>query len=153
MPLTQIVYYSRHKAVASGERARLELLRTVLSVSQRNNSRDGLTGFLLFDRTWFLQVLEGERARLMSTYERIQRDPRHSDVTLIALRDTKARSFPTWSMAGAIRTLDQGEIFLRHGISGALDPARITAPTVVALAMDLQDYERARKPPNADAAG
>lgn len=154
MPLTQLVYFSRYKAaVASGGHVPLEPLRAILSVSQRNNSRNEVTGFLLFDQTWFFQVLEGERAPLVSTYERIQHDTRHVEVTLIALRDTRARSFPTWSMGGASRTVDQGEIFLRHGISGALDPARITAPTVIALAMDLQDHGRIQPHITADAAG
>lgn len=152
MSLSQIIYYSRNRQAASGQRAQLELLRAILSASQRNNARDGITGFLLFDRSWFFQILEGERASIIKTYERIQHDPRHTDVTLMALRDTRARSFPAWSMGGAIRSVDQSEIYLRHGISGTLDPTKVTAPTVLALAMDLQDFERAQRLKSADAA-
>lgn len=55
----QLVYYSRN-TVPGGDRAMLTNLREIVSVSQRNNSRDGVTGFLIFDKTWFIQVLEGE---------------------------------------------------------------------------------------------
>lgn len=40
-----------------------------------------------------------------------------------------------------MRNIEQAEIFLRHGISSQIDPSRVTAPTIVALAMDLQDFE------------
>ena len=140
MSLTQLVYCSRNKA-AGPERPQLELLRSVLSASQRNNTRDALTGFLLLDRAWFFQILEGERAPLMATYERIQRDPRHTDITLMSMRDIRARSFPRWSMGGVMRNLDQREIFLRHGIGDRIDPSRVMSATILALAMDLQDFE------------
>lgn len=145
MSLVQIVYHSRNRLNSSPDRSQLDLLRSVLSASQCNNARDGITGFLLFDRSWFFQILEGERAQVLATYDRIQKDPRHADVTLMALREMRARSFPGWSMGGGMRSLDHGEIYLRHGISGAMEPSRITAPTVVALAMDLQDFDLARQ--------
>ena len=34
-------------------------------------------------------------------------------------------------------------IFARHGLE-RLDPAALTAPSILALAMDLQDFERAQ---------
>ncbi len=145
MSLTQLVYYSRNRAVAGTDCSHLDLLRTILSASRRNNARDDVTGFLLFDRTWFFQVLEGERPRVIPTYDRIQKDQRHGEVTLMSMRDVRRRSFPRWSMGGAMRSLEQQEIYLRHGVSGALDPARIMAPGVVALAMDLQDFEIAQQ--------
>ncbi len=123
MALTQIVYFSRNKAAESGERAQLELLRSVLSSSQRNNARNGITGFLLFDRTRFFQILEGERGPVLATYERIQKDRRHGDVTLMALRDAKSRAFSTWSMGGAVRNIDQDEIFC-----GTASRAHLTRP-------------------------
>lgn len=90
MALTQLVYHSRNRAVGS----KLDLLRAILMASRRNNARDEITGFLIFDQAWFFQILEGGRARVLSAYERIQKDPRHADVTLMSMRDVGARSFP-----------------------------------------------------------
>ncbi|HEY0353334.1 MAG TPA: BLUF domain-containing protein, partial [Enterovirga sp.] len=59
MAVTQLIYSSRNKSVAQ-DRAQLTMLRTILTVSQRNNVRDGLTGFLIFDRVHFFQILEGD---------------------------------------------------------------------------------------------
>ena len=78
----QLVYYSRN-TVPGGDRQMLTNLREIVSASQRNNSRDGVTGFLIFDKTWFLQILEGERARVTGTYDRIARDARHASPTIV----------------------------------------------------------------------
>ena len=126
------------------DRARLQELRQILAVSQANNARNGITGYLIFDQAWFVQILEGEAVTVRATYNRIQTDPRHSELVLVSQRDARRRSFPQWSMGGSMRTLDQQEIFLRHGVGDHLDPAKLTAPSIVALAMDLQDHEIAR---------
>lgn len=150
MPFTQLIYYSRNKSARMSGRPLLEMLRGIMSVSRRNNERDGITGFLIYDGTWFIQILEGEPASVARTYERIRGDGRHGEVSLSSMREVRRRSFPRWSMAAALRTLDHREIFLRHGISNAIDPTRLAAPTILALAMDLQDLSPA---PAADAAG
>ena len=140
--LSQLVYRSHRRCAHTEESG---LVPAILSVSRRNNARDGLTGFLLLDRYWFFQVLEGERARVFATYERIRRDPRHGDLELMSLRDPAARSFPTWSMAGAVRGPAHQAIFLSHNLPGPIDPEHVTSPAIVALGMDLQDLEVAER--------
>jgi hypothetical protein len=144
MAVTQLIYSSRNKSAVEG-RVQLEMLRSILAVSQRNNLRDGLTGFLIFDSVHFFQILEGDGDRVLAAYNRIQKDPRHGKVALMAKREIRARSFPQWSMGGALRSLDQQEIFIRHGVADSLDPAKLAAPTLLALAVDLQSFELDRK--------
>ena len=144
MSLAQLVYVSRSNASASA-RARLDDLRSILSSSRRNNSRDGLTGFLICDGDLFVQILEGAPETVSATYDRITRDERHRQPTLLSRRDVGRRTFPEWSMGGVSRSLEHTEIFLRNGFSGPLDPQRITAPAIIALAMDLQDFEIAQR--------
>jgi hypothetical protein len=144
MATTQLIYSSRYRSDA-GKETLLETLRSILSASRRNNTRDGLTGFLLFDRPWFFQILEGAHDGVLATYNRIQKDPRHDSVSLMALREAPARSFPEWSMGGVLRNFDQQEIYLRHGIVDSLDPKKLQAATVLGLAKDLQDFEISRK--------
>lgn len=52
-------------------------LNEILSVSRRNNEPAGITGMLMYLEGGFLQVLEGERAQVESTYQRICADKRH----------------------------------------------------------------------------
>jgi hypothetical protein len=142
MPVTQLIYLSRN--VLSGDAATLEAqLSQILEVSRRNNRRDALTGYLVSDGNWFLQILEGDHETVMSALVRIRFDPRHSDVEIISTRQIRMRSFPQWSMGGSLKTPAMRAIFRRHGLD-RIDPATLTAPSVLLLMMDLQDYERAQ---------
>lgn len=140
----QLVYFSRN-TVPGGDRAMLTNMREILSASQRNNSRDGITGFLIFDKTWFVQILEGERAKVSKTYTRIARDERHSAATIVNARDVPARLFPDWTMGGALRAPEVQEVYLRHGFGGPLEPARLKSDQVVRLALNLQSFEAERR--------
>ena len=140
----QLVYYSRN-TVQGGDRAMLTNLREIVSASQRNNSRDGITGFLIFDKTWFVQILEGDKAQVTETYNRIARDTRHSAATIMNVRDIEARLFPNWTMGGAMRTPEMEELYLEHGIGSTMDPSRLKSTQIVALALDLQAFEQAKR--------
>lgn len=74
-------------------------VRQILDASQRNNEAVGVTGALMFNAGSFAQVLEGPRAGVEATFERIQRDLRHSDVTVLQCGPTESRGFANWSMA------------------------------------------------------
>ena len=140
----QLVYYSRN-TVPGGDRAMLSNLREIVSASQRNNGRDGITGFLIFDKTWFVQILEGERAKVTETYARIARDLRHTSATLVNVRDVAGRQFPNWTMGGAMRSPEVDGVYLQHGIGGPLDPARLKSAQIIALALDLQAFDAAKR--------
>jgi hypothetical protein len=58
-------------------------LSDILGVSRRNNSRDEITGILMYaDRTFF-QVLEGEQSAVEDCYyKQILNDPRHCRLAL-----------------------------------------------------------------------
>lgn len=66
----------------------------------RNNSRWGVTGFLVCLGNTFFQVLEGPRATVDRLYhERIVADQRHRDVLCLKTDlDITERMFPDWSM-------------------------------------------------------
>ncbi|AWN46763.1 hypothetical protein DK419_10950 [Methylobacterium terrae] len=74
-------------------------VRRILAASQANNRRVGVTGALMFNGGAFAQVLEGPRTGVEDTFERIQRDERHGDVTVLQCGPVEARGFPDWSMA------------------------------------------------------
>ena len=62
------------------------------------NKANGVTGVLYCDSEFFFQVLEGERAEVLSTMRRICRDRRHKDVNVIDGKDIEVRRFKNWSM-------------------------------------------------------
>lgn len=93
----RLVYYSRN-AIA-GDGAPESEIRQILDASRRNNDAAGVTGALMFNAGCFAQVLEGPLEAVQQTFERIQRDDRHSEVVVVDFRETAERGFPSWSMA------------------------------------------------------
>ena len=75
-----------------------EELKEILVISQENNSRDGLTGMLLYGESTFVQLLEGEAGALNETYERIKADHRHTNLSKLDEGVTELQLFPDWFM-------------------------------------------------------
>lgn len=75
------------------------MIGDVLERSISNNARAGITGLLLFQRGWFLQVLEGPLEVVDDTFDRIRRDARHTDIRTVADLPIAARAFGDWNMA------------------------------------------------------
>lgn len=100
MPETiyRMLYCSRN-AMENHLDSQLEEVRTILQSSRRNNLRNGITGALLFNAGCFAQVLEGPIALVEATFEKIQRDCRHDNVTVLETGFVESREFPNWSMA------------------------------------------------------
>ena len=93
--LRQIVYASRF---TGADRDLDETLRSVLAKSIQNNRVVNVTGFLVAGEGRFLQLLEGSAAAVEETFQRIGRDPRHADMTLISSGDVDRRLFRDWNM-------------------------------------------------------
>ncbi|MCJ2079705.1 BLUF domain-containing protein [Methylobacterium sp. J-090] len=96
--LYRLVYASKN--VLQGSDAEIaHSVAQILAASQRNNARVDVTGALMFNAGAFAQVLEGPRQGVESTFERIQCDLRHGDVTVLQCGPAVSRSFTNWSMA------------------------------------------------------
>ena len=102
----RLVYTSRN-LLQGTEEERVAIVAQILATSQRNNGKVGVTGALLFNSGCFAQVLEGPRVAVEATFERIQRDPRHGDVSVLQCEPVESRGFPNWSMA-----------FIGHSVRG-----------------------------------
>ena len=94
----KILYCSRN--MMSGDAAEQDAaIRQILASSRINNQRLEVTGALLFSAESFAQVLEGPKDAVEETFERIQRDIRHGDVTVLNSGGSGPRDFANWSMA------------------------------------------------------
>ena len=92
MSLMQLIYASTPFGFSN------TTLNSILSASRRNNERDNITGALICRADLYLQLLEGPRSAVTSTFHRILGDDRHLDVSLISCADIKTRMFPKWRM-------------------------------------------------------
>jgi len=70
----------------------------LLSAARRNNVRDGITGILIAGRSGFIQLVEGPKAAVTSLLERLEADPRHSNMVLLHRGDTQLRAYPDCPM-------------------------------------------------------
>jgi hypothetical protein len=94
MALLQISYVST--AIPNlPERRVLDILTT----SQRHNAVHDITGLLICDRFWFMQVIEGPEAPMRALYARIRVDDRHRRVITLSDQPIEARDFGEWAMA------------------------------------------------------
>ena len=91
------IAYDSMVALPFGEAGEAEL-RRMMDTAMRRNAESGITGVLRFDGAYFLQVLEGPRAAVEETMDRIRRDPRHTDVRLLHAGPLERRDFGEWSM-------------------------------------------------------
>jgi len=88
-----IVYTSNSK-----EKLKEKELEQLLFQCQRNNSRNGITGFLLYVDGKFVQVLEGEKQKLDELFEKIKSDYRHEKVNKLIEGESQQRNYANWSM-------------------------------------------------------
>jgi len=92
MPLFQLMYMSALRVVD------VQTVFQIVDTAVRNNTRNGLTGMMLYADGSIVQVLEGEKASVQRTFNAILADPRHSGVQVLVEQDIEARDFSEWSM-------------------------------------------------------
>jgi hypothetical protein len=92
MALTELIYLSTMIGDAEHE------LKPIWESSVKHNQLNGITGMLLYHQGGFMQALEGSRANVMETYERICEDKRHHHIDTLTIGEIENRHFGTWSM-------------------------------------------------------
>jgi NADH dehydrogenase FAD-containing subunit/uncharacterized membrane protein YphA (DoxX/SURF4 family) len=92
--LKRLTYVSKHNAVMTQEE--------ILEIGQRsneNNKKIDVTGVLISVSDYFFQVLEGEYFIINDLIEKISRDPRHHELTILRSEtDCEERLFTEWGM-------------------------------------------------------
>ena len=133
--LVRLIYASRWN-VPEG-RILDDEVRKIVIASMNNNRLVNVTGLLLVHDGWFVQALEGPAAGVSETYERVARDPRHTDVTLIEVAPGRARAFRDWNMTERRLTALQGPILARYGQAETFDPSRLDGEQAFGLLSSL----------------
>ena len=123
--LIQLTYASRTSRTLLPED-----LKNILTASQRNNQRVGVTGALCLSSNIFLQQLEGDRIAVNALYHRILLDPRHRDPAILDFSEITSRKFTQWSM-GSLSSLEANRaIFLKYSRSSSFDPYGMSPSTL-----------------------
>ncbi len=141
--LTRLVYHSENHLGADGG-GMIDGLTAILETSRRRNEKDGVTGALLFDKLWFIQILEGEREAVSATLRRIARDERHDELVVMDCRPAETRLFGNWWMGFGNLRGDNGALYARHGIGAKLDPRKISGDQAAAIAVELAGHGLSR---------
>ena len=118
MSLIRIVYYSERNPKVGLD------MRRLLDACERNNKRDGIGGFLHYNGSYFLQVLEGDSGVVRACYKRIEIDDTHKNLVLIGAEEIETRKFDGWTMdlnAGAANP--SKETFLENFAASKVDAA------------------------------
>lgn len=98
MFLTRLVYHTL-AGFDTGTRSVSEEMGRILTAGLRNNPPQGLTGVLAVDGNRFLQVLEGSRLAVSSTFRRIAADTSHRGLEIVFCGEVDARCFEDWAVA------------------------------------------------------
>lgn len=117
MNIVRLIYASRLK-----KKLDHAAVKKIADVSRRNNKKLGVTGALCSSPRGFLQILEGPPEAVNELYNRIVRDPRHADVSLLEYVKVPFREFENWSMA-YVRTDEIAQALLhKYSTHRVFDP-------------------------------
>ncbi len=89
----QLIY--RSKAPSD---IKTEMIKEIIDEAIAFNNQVGITGCLVYDRGYFLQLLEGEEEAVDQLYRKIKKDARHSEAEILSTGYTKNRIFESWKM-------------------------------------------------------
>lgn len=99
----------------------------IIDTSREHNARVGITGGLVRAGGYFAQLLEGPTDAVKALMERIDRDHRHTDVSVLHVAASDKRQLPDWSMAYA------GEsTYVANQIAALLGPGLVANPERIA---------------------
>jgi hypothetical protein len=117
--MRRVVYVSTAVSLNEGDVA------LIVEHAQRNNQRNGISGFLLYNGQSFLQLLEGPTEALRALMLRLKQDNRHSGIIILENNDCVVPCFPGWAMRQLrlVETLSERHASIEAALPSELDPA------------------------------
>lgn len=134
MYLVRLVYAS-----SMGELFNPDDIEHILESARRNNQRAAVTGLLCFSRRYFLQCLEGSRARVNQTYHRILNDPRHQDIVILDYQEIVGREFDSWAMGYTPESSLTAPINLKFSGAKQFNPYEMSGESAHKMMLEFRD--------------
>ena len=110
-----------------------EVMDAILKTARLRNEVKDLTGLLVFDHKYFLQVIEGHRSAVSLLLGKLFADSRHSNLTVLECDEISERLVADWSMSFMPAATASRAQLLRHGVSGHFDPYGFTKAGALAF--------------------
>lgn len=90
------------------------ILADINSKASRKNSQYNITGLLIFENNHFIQAVEGDDMQVDLLIDKISKDQRHEQMTILVDKPVQQRHFNNWNMDTL--NLDQQDIFNTENI-------------------------------------
>lgn len=124
--LTQLLYISRHDGI-------MDDITTFMSSNRERNKELGVASILLSTELYYIHLIEGHRIDVNCLYNRITKDKKHKDCTILRYIDVKKREFHNWYAEHVnITEFNIGDMNLLLPL-GDLDIETITSAQAVAM--------------------
>lgn len=89
----QLIYVSK-----SDSKLSINELSKIFEEATRRNKIASITGFIVYNKEYFMQVIEGCEDKINNLYEVIAQDSRHTNLLLLGTRDNDIRDFEDWNL-------------------------------------------------------
>jgi hypothetical protein len=116
-------------------------LKQILASAIKNNAHLAVTGGLVFNRNYFMQVLEGNRSTVTKLFTTISGDTRHDQIELMDVKDARERLFGAWSMGFASTPELIKELWAKIDVQGEFNPKLLTGDQIVKIIFELVKKE------------
>lgn len=130
--LVRLLYASRAAAPVNQD-----TIESILQQSRSYNPPLGVTGILCHGGDVYMQVLEGGRAAVNELYNKIVRDPRHTEVLLLHYEEVAERRFSGWTMGQVNVSKINPSTLLKYSERPELDPFATSGKASLALLEEL----------------
>lgn len=128
MYLTRLIYASK-----VSDKFKIDEIGKILEVAKINNAQINVTGALIYNHKYFLQVLEGGRENVNKIYNKILTDPRHSDPIILSYENIHSRLFENWNMKIFLENSLNRSINLKYSSGEKFDPLNLSGVSAVKL--------------------
>jgi FAD-dependent sensor of blue light len=92
---------------------------SLLAQSRYKNKQLEITGMLLYAGKRYIQVLEGEKNKVLSLFSEIKKDTRHYEIRVLLQKDISKREFVDWTMG--YKKINKDEYHNIPGLNKFLD--------------------------------
>lgn len=89
----QLIYVSK-----SDSKLSINELSKIFEEATRRNKIASITGFIVYNEEYFMQVIEGYEDKINNLYEVIAQDSRHTNLLLLGTKDNDIRDFEEWNL-------------------------------------------------------
>lgn len=109
--------------------ANIEVAR-ILEQARRNNERNGITGALVINESYFLQVIEGSRPIINALLQKLVNDDRHFSLSVVECHEIEQRRWSKWSMQYLKPSDGNKEDVLKFSSSATFNPYLMSATQI-----------------------